>query len=69
MASQQKSFKQAYEEAGPEDLQAQLPYLEEIYNRYLDRARDSNHWLPYLKVRWTHNNSVSHYSVIQADIN
>ena len=53
MASQQKSFRQAYKEAGPEDLQAQLPYLEEIYNQYLDRATNSNDWLPFLKVRWT----------------
>jgi len=51
MADSRMTFRESYRQNGPDDLEAQLPYLEEIYDSYMEQARKSHSWVNFLKVR------------------
>ena len=52
MADTRMTFRESYRRNGPDDLEAQLPYLEEIYHSYMEQARNSHSWVNFLKVRY-----------------
>ena len=52
MTDTRMTFRESYLQNGPDDLEAQLPYLEEIYDSYMEQARTSHSWVHFLKVRF-----------------